>query len=222
MRKLLCPSMMCADFGNLEHEIDLLTSAGADLLHVDIMDGSFVPNFGMGLGDAAFISKTSNVPIDLHLMIQNPAQHISLFAALHPRIIYIHPEADQHPTRTLQLIKDQDIAPGIAINPGTAIATITPLLHLASYVLVMTVNPGFAGQTYLPFVTDKIMELAALKADYKFSIIIDGACSPDKIDELGSIGADGFVLGTAALFGKDRPYGEIIKELRSLNPYTIS
>jgi len=209
---LLCPSMMCANFSSLGEEVNLLKDAGADILHIDIMDGSFVQNFGMGLQDTQFIA--SQAFADVHLMIQNPGQHVAMFANMGAKIIYIHPEADLHAPRTLQTIKDAGTSPAIAINPGTSVETIRPLLSLVEYILVMTVNPGFAGQKYLPFVDEKIDTLLFLKPEYNYKIMIDGACSPDVISRLSAKGVDGFVLGTAALFGKNRPYKEIMQELR--------
>jgi ribulose-phosphate 3-epimerase len=137
-----------------------------------------------------------------------------MFADLGAKIIYIHPESDNNAVRTLQTISEAGASPAIAINPGTSVETVRPLLGLAEYILVMTVNPGFAGQKYLSFVDEKIDLLLNLKSKYGYRIMIDGACSPQKIRELNKKGADGFVLGTAALFGKDRPYYEIIRELR--------
>ena len=211
---LLCPSMMCADFGNLQNEVESLEQAGCDIFHIDIMDGKFVPNFGMGFQDTEFIIKTANKPVDVHLMIQDPGDHVETFASLGASIIYIHIESDIHSPRTLQKIIDAGAMPGIAINPGTAFEVIEPLLSLTKYVLVMTVNPGFAGQKYLSFVDKKIDKLLEAKENYDFNIIIDGACSPEKIAALNAKGVDGFVLGTSALFNKGRPYADIINELR--------
>lgn len=211
---LLCPSMMCAGFGNLKSEVEKLCASGADFLHVDIMDGRFVPNFGMGLQDLFFIAGNSAVPVDVHLMVEEPASHIKTFAAAGADILYIHPEADRHPTRTLQQIRDLGAIPGISINPGTAAETIRPLLHLSEYVLVMTVDPGYAGQEFLPFVKDKIDDLLALKKGLGFKIILDGACSPQVIRDYAAKGVDGFVLGTSALFKDDRDYRKTLNELR--------
>lgn len=216
MQKLLCPSMMCADFGNLREEILILEEAGADMLHVDIMDGSFVPNFAMGRQDLEYIKSVAKIPVDAHLMIENPDRHVETFAKLGTDIIYIHPETDRHSPRTLKKIADLGSKPGICINPGTAAETVAPLLSLAEYVLVMTVNPGFAGQQFLPFVTEKIELLVRWKQRYGYRILIDGACSPEKIKTLSEAGVDGFILGTAALFGKPVPYSEIIAGLRTL------
>ena len=192
----------------------MLEQADCDIFHIDIMDGQFVPNFGMGLQDAEYIARNTKKPVDVHLMIQSPGNYVEKFAAMGIDIIYIHVEADIHAPRTMQKIIDAGAAPGIALNPGTAAYTIEPLLPLAEYILVMTVNPGFAGQNYLPFVDGKIDRLLDLKKEYDFKILIDGACSPEKIRKLSAKGVDAFVLGTSALFGKDRPYAEIINELR--------
>lgn len=216
MNKLLCPSMMCADFGDLAGEVTRLEEAGADIFHLDVMDGQFVPNFGMGLQDIEYLCSHATIPCDVHLMLQRPGDYVEKFAALGAKIIYVHPEADPHTARTLQKILDAGAKPGIAINPGTAFATVEPLLNLAEYVLVMTVNPGFAGQKYIPFVEEKIDQLLAVKEKYGFKIMIDGACSPQVIARLNPKGVEGFVLGTSSLFGKGRSYGDIMPELRAL------
>lgn len=215
-KRLLCPSMMCADVGHLDKEISALEEAGADIFHLDMMDGAFVPNFGMGLQDIRHILKNSRIACDVHLMIENPGVYVELFADMGANIIYVHPETDRHCLRTLERIRAAGVKPGIALNPGTAVETIYPLLQMAAYVLVMTVNPGFAGQAYLPFVDEKIDRLLQLRRQHNFQIVIDGACAPGVIQRLGAKGVDGFVLGTAALFGKERPYGEIMRELRAL------
>lgn len=209
-KKLISPSMMCANFGNLKNEVELLDKAGADIFHIDFMDGTFVPNFGMGLQDFEFIRSSTDKLVDVHLMISNPGDYVELFADKGADIIYFHPEADLHPTRTLEKIRKKGKKAGIAINPGTSVPTVKELLSLVDYVMVMTVNPGFAGQKYLPFVNEKIDELLQMKEKYDFEIFVDGAISPERIDTLGKKGVKGFVLGTSSLFGKEKSYKELI------------
>ena len=216
MEKLLCPSMMCANFASLQKEIEDLEEGGIDIFHLDVMDGSFVPNFGMGLQDIEYICKTATKPCDVHLMIENPSKYVDKFASLGAKIIYIHPEIDPHACRTLQMIKDAGAKAGIAINPGTSFETVKDLLHLCDYVMLMSVNPGFSGQKYLSFVDEKLKQLCEKKKQYGYKVMLDGACSPERIETLSKIGVDGFILGTSALFGKEKNYQEIIPELRQL------
>lgn len=216
MRKILSSSMMCANYENLGKEVKDLEAAGIDMFHIDVMDGRFVPNFGMGLQDIEFITKRATKLVDAHLMIEDPGNYVELFAKLGIDIIYIHPEADKHPVRTLQKIMDSGAKAGIAIDPDTTAQSIEPLLNLVDYVMVMTVNPGFAGQKYIEFVDEKINKLIAQKETYGFTLMIDGACSPERIGTLSAKGVDGFVLGTSALFGKEESYQDIIKSLRDL------
>lgn len=216
MDKLLCPSMMCADFSCLEREMLLLEEAGSDIFHIDVMDGRFVPNFGMGLQDIEYLCGHAKIPCDVHLMIEQPIQYVDKFADLGASIIYVHPESECHSARTLQKIHDRGVKAGIALNPGTNVEFVEPLLYLADYVLVMSVNPGFAGQKYIDFVDEKLERLLDRQEKYGYELMLDGACSPERISVLSKKGVKGFVLGTSALFGKGRSYGEIMQELRVL------
>lgn len=203
-------------FRKLSTEISNLEEAGVTGYHIDIMDGQFVPNFGMGLQDLEFIRKSTKKPIDVHLMVNNPNNHINLFANIGVDIIYIHPEADMHPARTLQKIKQKNIKAGIALNPGTSIESIKPLLNIVDYVMIMTVNPGFAGQKYLNYVDYKIDELVEMsfKSRFNYDVLVDGAISPERIDNLSTKGVKGFVLGTSSLFGKNKDYATLINNLK--------
>lgn len=210
--------MMCADFTKLTQEVESLDAAGIDIFHMDVMDGSFVPNFALGVEDFKAIRALTNKPLDAHLMIQNPGNYIDLFAKdLGADIIYVHPEADPHIVSTLTKIKSHGKKCGIAINPETSIESIKELFNIIDNILVMTVNPGFSGQPYLDFVTNKIKKIVNYQETYHFKIVVDGAISVDKITELGKIGVNGFVLGTSALFNKDESYQVIMKNLKNLN-----
>lgn len=214
----LTASMMCADFGHLEQEVQKLEQAGIDSFHIDIMDGRYVPNFAMSLNDMRYIRFATNKPLDVHLMIEHPRTHISLFLKNLRKgdTIYIHPEAEYHPSTTLQMIIDAGMIPGIAINPGTSVETVLEMLRIVDKVLVMSVNPGNAGQMYLPYVGEKIEKLIALREEMGFELIWDGACSADKIMKFAPMGVDGFVLGTTLLFNKERSYKEILTDIREL------
>ena len=214
----LMASMMCADYGNLEKEVKNLEEGGIDSFHIDIMDGRYVPNFAMSLYDMRYIAKATKKPLDVHLMIEHPNNRISLFLdnLRKGATVYIHPEAEYHPSTTLQSIINAGMIPGIAINPGTSVETVMEMLRIVKKVLVMSVNPGNAGQMYLPYVGKKITKLLSMKEDMDFEIYWDGACSADKILEYAPKGVAGFVLGTTLLFGKEQSYGETLKNIREL------
>lgn len=215
----LTASMMCANYGNLEKEVRDLEKGGIDSFHIDIMDGRYVPNYAMGLNDMRYIAGATKLPLDVHLMIEHPSTHIELFLQNLRKgdTVYIHPEAEYHPSTTLQKIINAGMIPGIAINPGTSIETVTEMLRIVKKVLVMSVNPGNAGQMYLPYVSKKIDRLLTIREEMGFDLYWDGACSADKILEFAPKGVRGFVLGTTLLFGKNRSYGETIKDIRELN-----
>lgn len=215
MKPILCPSMMCADYNSLQTEVRRLNETEADIFHVDVMDGSFVPNYAMGLEDLKCIRKNTDKKVDVHLMVDTRNRR----GGVRRRRGRYHLRApgDGRPHRqNPDRIRNMGIAPGIAINPGTSIESIIELLPLVDYILVMTVNPGFAGQKYLDFVNGKIRNLAEFKDEYGFKLMADGAISPEKITELSKMGVDGFVLGTSSLFGKAEEYDAIIGRLKKL------
>jgi len=209
-------SMMCADYGHLQDEIIALEKGGIDSFHIDIMDGNFVDNFGMGIHDLRYLRKITKKSVECHLMINEPIRYIPLFADCGADVLYIHPESGRHISTTLEKVIAHGITPAIAINPGTSVETILEYLNIVERVLVMSVNPGHAGQVYLPFVGKKIEKLLALRDEYNFDVYWDGACTPDRVQTFAPKGVKGFVLGTAMLFGKNRDYGEIMSEVRGL------
>ena len=211
-------SMMCANYGNLESEVRTLEEGNIDSFHIDIMDGRYVPNFAMSLNDMSYIARATDKPLDVHLMVEHPNNTVGLFInqLRAGDTIYIHPEAEYHPSTTLQKIIDADMIPGIAINPGTSVETIYEMLRIVKRVLVMTVNPGNAGQMFMPYVDNKIEKLLELRDEMGFELIWDGACSMDKIIKYGEKGMDGFVLGTSVLFKGDRDYVVTLEKLHKL------
>ncbi|MCH5186714.1 MAG: ribulose phosphate epimerase, partial [Oscillospiraceae bacterium] len=163
-------------------------------------------------------ASTTKKPLDVHLMIEHPNNHINIFLDNLRKgdTVYIHPEAEYHPSTTLQKVIDAGMIPGIAINPGTSIETVFEMLRIVKKVLVMSVNPGNAGQMYLPYVGNKIERLLDIRKDMRFEVYWDGACSMDKIERFAPKGVKGFVLGTTILFSREKAYGDIIKEVRNL------
>ena len=212
----LSASMMCADYACLRDEVKNLEEAGIDIFHIDIMDGSFVDNFGMGYQDMAYIKKNTTKLVEAHLMVQKPYNYLDILFNLGIDIIYVHPEVDPDPATTIEKIHKQGLIAGIAINPGTSIATIEELLNTVDRVLVLGVNPGHAGRKYLPYVYKKIQKLLKLKSEYDFEIYMDGAVTLERIQRWQPEGVKGFVLGTATLFNKSYSYEQILSKLKNL------
>ncbi len=193
----ISPSILASDFANLEKEIKKIDEGGADLIHIDVMDGSFVPNISFGLPVISAIRKCTDKPFDVHLMIDAPERYIEDFKKAGADIITVHAEATTHLHRTLQSIKDLGLKTGVALNPGTDVSCLKYVLSLTDMVLVMSVNPGFGGQKFIPEAVDKIREVKALIGDRDIDIEVDGGISAANAYQVVSAGANVLVAGSA-------------------------
>ena len=209
----LAPSILSADFARLLEDVKKVEKAGCEYLHIDVMDGHFVPNITLGPGIVKSLRKDVNMVFDAHLMIENPDNYIKEFADAGCDIIVVHQEACTHLHRTIQNIKSHGIKAGVALNPATPIETIKYVLQDVDMVLLMSVNPGFGGQSYIPVVTEKIKELKALidKMNLDIDIEVDGGVKPSNIAEVVNAGANVIVAGSA-IFNA----GNIDKAVKSL------
>lgn len=201
---LIAPSILSADFANLESEIKSVEAAGADWLHVDVMDGHFVPNLTIGPLVVEAIRDKTDLPLDCHLMVSRPEDWIEPFAKAGADVITIHAEAATHLHRQLSMIRELGCKAGVSINPGTSLATIEEALDYVDLVLVMSVNPGFGGQKFIETVVSKIERLAGVRGKRDFVIEVDGGVKADNIGRLRKAGADVFVAGSAVFGDPDR------------------
>ena len=208
------PSLMCANFDNLKAEALSLEAAGATRLHLDVMDGQYVSNFALGLGDVKSVCRNTSLVTELHMMVREPGRYIKLFADAGVDIIYIHPDSDRNPLRVIKKIRDTGLMPGIVINPEATIESLLKYYELVDHVLVMGVKPGNAGHLYLPHVDKKLEKLITLKDKYNIEIIVDGACSLERMKKWSKQNIDGFVLGTSSLFGHRGSYKDIIDNIK--------
>ena len=220
----LSPSMMCADFLRLQDELDVLMEEQVDLLHIDIMDGSYVPNFTLGNDLAATMHAYSGIPLDFHLMIDAVDRSIDLFTQQAGATVTFHPETSRHPVRTIQRIRDAQCRPGIAIDPGISLESVKHLLPLVDMVCVMTVNPGYAGQRLLPFCLDKIAEVHHWRQQHKLDLLIevDGNVSWENVPPMLRAGSDVLVLGTSSVFSSTQSRAAAYQQLKELITTTLT
>jgi len=195
---LVAPSVLSADFGNLERDVKKICDDGCDYVHVDVMDGHFVPNLTIGPVVVSAIAKAATKPLDIHLMVQNNTFFVDLFAPLKPEFISFHIEEEKHPHRLIQKIRSLGIRPAIVLNPHTPPEAVEYLLEDLDMVLVMSVNPGFGGQSFIPNVIEKIKRLDTLrkKMNPKCLIEIDGGVNDKNITTLRDVGVDICVAGS--------------------------
>ena len=205
----LVPSILSADFSKLGLEVEAAERGGGSVIHIDIMDGHFVPNLTMGPPVVKSLRKVTNLPLDCHLMIENPDDFITEFADAGANWIAVHYEACRHLHRTLQLIAQHEMEPAVVINPATRVDLLIEILPMVHHVLVMSVNPGFGGQKFIPFSLDKIRQLAEMRGelDLNFRIEVDGGVARDTIAQVVEAGADLLVAGSA-VFDSGHPEKE--------------
>ena len=219
MKKYLSASIMCADLLNMEKSIREIERAGIDYLHVDIMDGDFVPNITLGFDLINALKKITDIPLDVHMMVNEPSKFIDMMNLGENDILCVHYESEMHIARTLEKIKNKGVKAGLAINPGTPVESYRYLTELIDMALVMTVNPGFAGQKIVPFAARKVRDTRALLDSLggeNILIEVDGNISPENGVKMSEAGADIFVLGTSALFVKDKDMKDAADYLREI------
>jgi ribulose-phosphate 3-epimerase len=210
----IAPSILSADFARLGEQIRTVEQAGASLLHVDVMDGRFVPNITVGLPVVKAISRATRLPIDAHLMIVEPGRYAESFVKAGAQMVSIHIEADPHAHRTLSAIRSAGGKPGIAFNPATPLSALEEAIKFADYVLLMSVNPGFGGQEFIPESLEKVRRLRKMidERGLRTRIEIDGGIDLDNIADVTGAGAEIIVSGSA-IFGADDP-GVAVRKLR--------
>jgi len=218
----LAPSILSADFARLAEQIREAAEGGGTVIHVDIMDGHFVPNITIGPPVVRSIRRTTRLPLDCHLMIENPDQYIPEFAGAGADWISVHQEACVHLDRTLHLIKSRDCLAGVVINPATPVETLSEVLDVADYILVMSVNPDFGGQKFIPGAVHKIRLLADLRAErgLRYRIEVDGGIGLETVGDVVRVGAEILVAGNA-VFGEGDPKSNAQKLLKAATEATL-
>jgi len=211
----IAPSILSADFGRLAEEIRAIEAAGADVVHVDVMDGRFVPNITIGPLIVEAVRKVTKLTVDVHLMIVEPERYVEAFAKAGADLVSVHAEVSPHLHRTLQAIRAAGARPAVALNPSTGLEVLEYVLEDLDMVLLMSVNPGFGGQKYIPAVTEKVRRLRALadRRNPKLEIEVDGGLKADTVGPVAAAGANLLVAGTAVFGAKD--YRAAIADLRA-------
>ena len=212
--KIIAPSILSADFSRLADEVRAVEKAGADVIHVDVMDGHFVPNITIGPLVVQGLRKLTSLPLDVHLMIENPERYIEVFAQAGSDWITIHAEVCPNLKRMIKKVRQLNVRPGIVLKPATPLKTLFPVLDDIDLVLLMSVNPGFGGQSFIPAALKKIERLRRIidQSNYSMEIEVDGGIKIENIREVSKAGGDIFVVGTGIFKTKD--YEETMKELR--------
>jgi len=212
----IAPSILSSDFSQLAVEIKKVESAGIRILHLDIMDGHFVPNITIGPPVVASIRKCTEMMLDVHLMIEHPEKFLEGFIRAGADWITVHVETDNHLDRTLNFLKEKGVLAGVALNPSTPLSSLDEVLHMLDYVLVMTVNPGFGGQKFIPSTLNKIRKLKDLKesGDFRGRIEVDGGIDTGNLSVVLNAGADMIVAGSA-IFGRENAY-EAVLEMKKI------
>jgi ribulose-phosphate 3-epimerase len=203
MEYILSPSILSADFNKLGEDVKAVEKSGAQWLHIDVMDGNFVPNISFGFPVIKAIREITDMFFDVHLMIEDPGRYIDAFAAAGADMITVHAEACTHLDRVIQQIKSHNICAGVALNPATPISTLEYVLEELDMVLIMTVNPGYGGQSYIPYSDRKIKELRAMieEKGLDVDIQVDGGIKADNVAHVKECGANVFVAGSAVFNG---------------------
>jgi len=212
----LAPSILAADFAHLSEQVDAAVRGGGTIIHVDIMDGHFVPNLTLGPVVVSSLRKATDLPLDCHLMIERPDEFIAEFAEAGADWISVHQEVCRHLNRTLNLIRSHDMAAGVVVNPATPIETLSEVLDIVDHVLIMSVNPGFGGQKFIPGAVHKIRRLAEWRAQARlnFRIEVDGGIDLETVGEVVRAGAEILVAGSA-VFGEGDPADNAQKLLKA-------
>ncbi len=212
----IAPSILSADFANLAREIEKVETAGANLIHLDVMDGNFVPNMTIGPPVVASIRKITGLPLDAHLMIEKPERYLDEFIQAGVNWLSVHVEADAHLDRTLHHLKANGIKAGVAINPGTSLGSLDQILPIADFILIMTVNPGFGGQKFIPYTLKKISRLreSVVSNSYPARIEVDGGIGPGNLHEVLAAGAEIIVAGSAVFGSRDA--GKAVQEMKGI------